>query len=519
MTDGVGQREKLHRREAPPAAMLRELWALAEPALPVLIQKFYAQVKETPEIARMVEGKTDRLAKVQTEHWRRLFTSGLDADYVRSIERIGLAHARIGLQPGWYMAGYRMVLMELATIILAKHRFRPSRAVALIDAVMQLVFIDVDYAIAAYMKVLEDQRLAMLASLSDGAGRVVEAAANGDFSARVTATFAEPELSKLEDGLNRLASSVEDGLQSVHHVLEALGHNDLTARVTGNQAGAFAALRDGVNNMADGLEQVLRSIVQATDNLKGATSELHKGANDLAHRTTAQAAAIEETSAAIEQFAQNSESNASQAREGAAIAASAKAKAADGAGVMRDARSAMERIRTSSARITEVIGVIEDMAFQTNLLALNASVEAARAGEAGRGFAVVAAEVRRLAQRAADASGEVKKLVGEAQSEVRVGGELVERAAHSLDEILAAVNEAQSRMQDITGLSDSQSETIREIMIAVRGMDQMTQANATLVEEANGAVAATDLQVNALTALVRGFHLRGAHDSPRRHAA
>lgn len=499
-----------------------EIWAIVEPQLNPMLDRFYTAVRDVPHLAKLVQGRYEHLKKAQGAHWRRLFTQGFDQAYAESIRRIGLAHARVGLDPGWYMSGYRMVTGEIIAMIAAKHRFRPRHMADLVDTLLRTVFVDMDHAISAYLQVIDERRVATLKAVQDGFGRVVAAAGEGDFTARVETAFDEPVLVSLGEGLNRLTTAVEEGLGTTARVLAALGSGDLTERVKGDYRGAFASLQEGVNRMADDLEGVLRGISVTVYNLQAAMSEMLTGADDLAQRTTQQAAALEETSAALEEFAGTSRANAARAKNGAEIAAAAQKKAQHGAGVMTDAQQAMERIQESSTRITDVIGVIEDMAFQTNLLALNASVEAARAGEAGRGFAVVAGEVRRLAQRAAQASNEVRKLVDTSRSEVKTGVGLVEKASNELTAIVGSVEHVTSLMLEISQASTAQAETVAEITIAVRRMDEMTQQNAALVEETNGAISATREQVQSLSDTVDRFELSDAgkpQRMPRARAA
>ena len=259
--------------------------------------------------------------------------------------------------------------------------------------------------------------------------------------------------------------------------------------------------------------------------LRTATGEILTGANDLAERTTRQAATIEETSAAMEVLSSTILQNAKAAQDASTVAASATESAERGGQVMRDANEAMDRITASSAKISNIIGLIDDIAFQTNLLALNASVEAARAGDAGKGFAVVAVEVRRLAQSAASASTEIKQLIELSKTEVAGGSRLVAEAAQRLEEMLSAIRQNNSLMENIARDNRSQAAGIEEVSAAVRQMDEMIQHNAALVEETNAAIEQTEAQAVELDQVVEIFRMPGSHadeygQRPRvRHAA
>ena len=221
----------------------------------------------------------------------------------------------------------------------------------------------------------------------------------------------------------------------------------------------------------------------------------------------------------MEQLATTVAENAKRAELARTKAESVAGAAEQGGKVMRDANDAMERITTSSAKISNIIGLIDDIAFQTNLLALNASVEAARAGDAGKGFAVVAVEVRRLAQSAASASSEVKTLIDQSAGEVKGGSRLVSDAADKLTAMLDGVRENADLINGIAQASREQSSAIAEVTTAIRQMDEMTQHNAALVEETNAAIEQTEVQANELDAIVEVFVTDASSGTTRGRAA
>jgi methyl-accepting chemotaxis protein len=371
---------------------------------------------------------------------------------------------------------------------------------------------------AEAMRIIADQqaRAAMMQDLQRAFGVVVDAAAAGDFSHRVEAEFPDEELRALATGVNSLVQTVDRGLTETGAVLAALAEANLSRRVSGDYSGAFAELKDNTNAVAEKLAEIVSRLKSTSQALKTATGEILSGANDLSQRTTKQAATIEETSAAMEELAATVLTSAKQAESASKDAEAATRSAEAGGDVMRQANAAMERITQSSAKISNIIGLIDDIAFQTNLLALNASVEAARAGEAGKGFAVVAVEVRRLAQSAAQASAEVKVLIEQSASEVSGGSRLVSDAAAKLESMLADVRANTGALETIARNSRSQASSIEEVSAAVRQMDEMTQHNAALVEETNAAIEQTEAQASDLDQIVDLFVLG---DEPVRQRA
>jgi methyl-accepting chemotaxis protein len=349
------------------------------------------------------------------------------------------------------------------------------------------------------------ERAEMMQKLQRAFGEVVDAAIDGDFSRRVEASFPDAELNNLAGSVNRLVETVDRGLAETGEVLAALAQTDLTQRMTGDYNGAFGQLKDDTNGVADRLSEIVMQLRNTSRALKTATGEILSGANDLSERTTKQAATIEETSAAMEQLAGTVVANAKRADEASSKARSVSQTATEGGEVMRKATEAMELITASSGKISNIIGMIDDIAFQTNLLALNASVEAARAGEAGKGFAVVAVEVRRLAQSAAEASSEVKALIEQSANEVAGGSKLVDEAAHKLVAMLEAAKDNAALIEGIAAASRDQAAAIEEVSSAVRTLDEMTQHNAALVEQTNAAIEQTEAQATELDHVVEVF--------------
>ena len=366
-------------------------------------------------------------------------------------------------------------------------------------------------------RVLADEaqrRAAEAATMGKGLGEAVSAASRGDFTRRIPVDFSQENLNSLAGAVNTLMETVGRGLVDTGEVLSAVANADLTRRVTGDYEGAFLRLKDDTNSVADKLADIVGQLKGTSGSLKLATGEILSGANDLSERTTKQAATIEETSAAMEQLAATVLQNAQRANEASGVAATVTRTAEEGGQVMSAANDAMERITASSVRISNIIGLIDDIAFQTNLLALNASVEAARAGEAGKGFAVVAVEVRRLAQSAAEASKEIKQLIEQSGKEVAGGSRLVADAASKLVAMLTAARSSNDLMDSIARESREQASAIEEVTVAVRQMDEMTQHNAALVEEINASIEQTESQAGDIDRIVDIFTLTEATRAP-----
>jgi methyl-accepting chemotaxis protein len=293
---------------------------------------------------------------------------------------------------------------------------------------------------------------------------------------------------------------------------QRIAQGDLTLQLadTGKETGVYAAMRDMVGQ----LKEMVGKVTLATAQVSSAAGEIAQGSADLSQRTEEQASALEETASSMEELTSTVKQSADNAGQANQLASAARAQAEQGGQVVEQAVSAMNAIHRSSRQIADIIGVIDEIAFQTNLLALNAAVEAARAGEQGRGFAVVAGEVRKLAQRSADAAKEIKALIGDSVAKVEDGGRLVDRAGESLREIVASVKKVSDIVAEIAAASREQAGGIEQVNRAILQMDQVTQQNAALVEQTAAASHAMGDQAGELQRLMGFFKLeRGTQDS------
>ena len=297
----------------------------------------------------------------------------------------------------------------------------------------------------------------------------------------------------------------EQALEEAARVITALSAGDLTQRMDGSYDGGFARLQAELNASMETLHSTVQQIRSASSSITSAAGEISQGNTDLSQRTEEQASSLEETAASIEELTSTVKQNADNAREASQLAVNAREQATRGGEVVQTAVVAMSAINESSKKIADIIGVIDEIAFQTNLLALNAAVEAARAGEQGRGFAVVASEVRNLAQRSAGAAKEIKTLINDSVRKVDEGSKLVNASGLTLTEIVTSVRRVADIIAEIAAASAEQSSGIDQVNRAVGQMDQVTQQNAALVEEAAAAAESLDDQARALLEVVGFF--------------
>ncbi len=297
----------------------------------------------------------------------------------------------------------------------------------------------------------------------------------------------------------------EQGMNEAVKILQALSAGDLTQKMVLEYKGTFGDIKGALNVTIDRLRDTVVNIKESAQSVNSASSEISAGSADLSQRTEQQASSLEETAASMEEITGAVRQNSDNAKNANLLSSEAREVAESGGRVVRDAVVAMTSIEKSSQKISDIISVIDEIAFQTNLLALNAAVEAARAGEAGKGFAVVASEVRSLAGRSASASKEIKALIMESSSQVKSGAELVHQAGKTLDDIVSSVKKVADIIADIANACAEQTTGINEINSAVAQMDEMTQQNAALVEENTAAAQSMVQQSQSLDQMMQFF--------------
>ena len=479
-------------------APLRVLSETLRDALPGALSAFYQQIQRFPETKGFFRDVTqmDGAKSRQQTHWLKIAEAKLDEDYVRSASIIGNVHARIGLEPRWYIGGYALLLDHLIKQVLASRwpkgtfgKPMPGAAErgAELGALIKAALLDMDYAISVYIEASERAR-----RQAEDQAKAIEAAN---------------------------AAERDKAIGSVSAGMAALARGDLGYRITSDIPAEYAPIRDDFNAAMERLSEMVETIKSTSSAIAASSREINAGAEDLSSRTEQQASALEESAATTEQLAASVKSSTRASRESVALADDAARVAKTGGTIVSDAISAMTRIEDASGKISEITGVIDGIAFQTNLLALNAAVEAARAGDAGRGFAVVAAEVRALAQRSADAAKDITGLIASSGAEIGEGVKLVRLAGETLEQIVEASAKVSSTVEDIASAAGEQANGIDEMSQTVSHMDEITQQNAALAEQSAASARTLLDQIDHLNRLVAAFRTQRDRAVPERRAA
>lgn len=477
--DPLKQRLAFMNFDAPAQAKLKSLEPLIRKAIGPALDAFYEKVKGTPETRRFFSDEAHMAGARtrQARHWEIIGSADYGETYVRAVKAIGQAHARLGLEPRWFIGGYALVAESLIHALVKDRRPRLLQSAksnaegmaADLSALIKAVLLDIDYAISTYLDALDEERRKAEVARHEAEQRTI-------------------------DALHVMASS-----------LERLAAGDLVSRVSEPLSGEFQQLKDDFNAAVAELHDAIAVVAGSTHGIDSEAEGIAQASDDLAKRTEQQAASLEQTAAALEQLTASVKQTAARAGEASQFVSTMKADARDSGNVVKQAVGAMGEISSSSQQISSIIGVIDEIAFQTNLLALNAGVEAARAGDAGRGFAVVAQEVRALAQRSAEAAKEIKALIAVSTAEVGTGVGLVNQTGECLQRIIDRVEGLDHLVSEIALSAREQATSLNEVNSAVGQMDMLTQQNAAMVQEAATSIQSLKTETADLTRLVARF--------------
>ncbi|EQB07208.1 hypothetical protein L284_23460 [Novosphingobium lindaniclasticum LE124] len=460
-------------------AAQRRVLAAAQPLLRKCIrpalEHFYRRVRATPEMARMFgsDRQIDAAQSAQVAHWMGIATGRFDAEYYAAVSRIGKVHARIGLEPRWYIGGYALILEEIMTAVersagpwrLFTRRVSPGK---LSRALMKAAMLDMDLSISIYFEEAEAER--------------------------------NQAITALDRAMSRLAAG-----DLVHDI------DDLPA--------GFLSLKNSYNRSLANLRQTIGAVVTASNAIYGESGAIAQASEDLAQRTENSAANLEETAATLLRVEERVKATASGAQETLGIAGEALVSVEQGREVAGDAVQAMHVVHESARGIDAVIEGVDKIAFQTRVLAMNAAVEAGRAGNAGRGFAVVADLVSSLAMRAEEEARKARDGLSATRSEIDQAVETVSRVDRSLETIASEVGRVHALVETMARDNDAQATAISEVSSTVGMMDRTTQQNAAMVEQTSAAARTLISDATTLANQAGRFHIDQVERGARTQAA
>lgn len=486
----ISRRLEFMELDAASLSGIRALKGIVDKELSLGLDKFYDQLRKTPEVNRFFssDDHISRAKGAQEGHWSNISNANFNEDYVKKVQTIGTIHARIGLEPQWYIGGYAIILDHL--INQAVQQVFPKSGMF---AKKTMSAPDFGKALASLVK-----------------------AALLDMDLAISVYIDQAEIAKQQAQAEAIASERQMVSDCFGKAMAAIADKNLSYRIRDDLPEAYHGLRDDFNRALEQLGQTVGEINNSASQIQAGSEQMRTAADDLAKRTEQQSASLEQTAAALEEITTTVKDSSKRAEEAGQLVAKTKAGAEKSGQVVQQAVAAMGAIETSSKEINNIIGVIDEIAFQTNLLALNAGVEAARAGDAGKGFAVVAQEVRELAQRSAKAAKEIKELITTSDEKVKSGVSLVDETGKALTTIVTEVNEINLNIVAIVESAREQSTALGEINTAVNTMDQSTQQNAAMVEETNASSHTLVQEVARIAQMLSEFNIGNAHVTEKR---
>ncbi|MBB2205577.1 globin-coupled sensor protein [Gluconacetobacter takamatsuzukensis] len=466
---------------------IRRVGAVIERELPAALDRLYDRIGKTPEIRGLFGSgaAVEQAKRAQRAHWKSIAAADLGAEYVARVHAIGAVHARIGLEPAWYIGSYAIVIDHLVHAIVAdalagKGRLSgrraqvASRLANTIGSLCKAVFLEMDLTISVYLDEAEQARQAA----RDDAIRKEQELVAGSFGA----------------------------------VIGRIAQRDLSGQVRDDLPPAYLTLRDDLNAAMAALSDTLGSVHDTSRVIDSAAAEISNAAHDLAGRTERQAASVEQTAATVEQVGATVARTAARVAEAEDFVAQCQEVTGRFGGMIAQARASMDDIAAASDAIGRITDVMDAIATRTHLLALNTGIEAARAGEAGNSFKILAKEIRDLASRAAEASHEVRSLVGTSRAQVATGVAVMGEAHGAIGAIIAGVEEIGGHLKDIAVAAREQEAALHDINGAVAGIDRGTRQNAAMAERTSAASTAMAGQAAGLKAQLAEFRL-GARPS------
>ena len=482
----LDQRLSFMRFDHRSRAALQAAKPVVDEAIPSALDGFYEQLRGFAETRDLFKGGRGESAQArQVSHWKRMLSGDQGADYLQAVERIGQSNAKAGLEPRWSIGGYALVLDKLIHAVLGKKSKgglfggkADEGAADQVAALSKAVFLDMDLALSAYFSVLLEER------------------------------------DRLEAERQATERQQAAAVAALGAALSKLAAGDLSARVEGVLSPEFESLKIDFDQAAAALDKAMSAVSRGASSIRSGTDDIARAADDMAQRTEQQASTLQQTAAAVEQLTATVARTAKGAKQVSARVGEAAADAQASGDVVTRAAEAMTQIESSSAKVSQILGVIDEIAFQTNLLALNAGVEAARAGDAGRGFAVVAQEVRALAQRSADAAKEIKTLIADSSRQVGAGVDLVGQTGEALRGIVDKVGAIDTLVDEIAASANEQASALGQVNVAVNQLDQVTQRNSAMVQQSTQATHALRAEAADLSNHVSGFRTGSSSHAP-----